>query len=101
MTPVEIIIAVCLGVAPGSAGVLIGYVLCAAYSAACDRWDRLVERWDDDNRFLRYSNGDRIEARQVVIFVFWTTLGLILGGFASGVYVQNFLDLYHLLGVAI
>lgn len=97
MTPIDIIIAVCLGVAPGLAGITIGLLLVVAYDKAVDRWNSFVIRWDYDERFLKIVNIDQVQTRQTIIFCFWTVVGLALGGFAAGCYVESYLGLTWLL----
>jgi sterol desaturase/sphingolipid hydroxylase (fatty acid hydroxylase superfamily) len=97
MTPLEIIVAVCLGLGPALLGPAVGVALAFAYGVACDRWDNFVMRWDEHHRFFNYSNADRTEKRQVLIAAFWAVVGLLLGGFAAGCYVEAHLGLTLLL----
>ena len=93
MSPADIVIAACLGAGPASLGLLLAFFISNCYLQLQYRRSKV----SSDSWFYREFEIDRVSVRCFYIFLFWAIVGLSVGGFAAGVYVQQVLDLYGLL----
>lgn len=89
MTIVQIIIASCLGVAPAVSGFVVGALLASAYGRYAG--------WRAGTRWLSAPEADMVSMRQGTIVGFWLVVGSLLGGFASGCYIENHFSIVGLL----
>lgn len=93
MNALEIIVTVCLGVAPLLVGLFIGALLSVCYEKVRHiRAGRPFVSW-----FHQDYDYEEIENRQKAIFGFWSIVGATVGGFASGAFTQYCLDLIRYL----
>jgi len=91
MTPAQIIVASCLGVAPLLLGFFIGRTLAALYEARNDffgRQENFLGRFWIEYEYV-------IHRRQSTMVVFWTAIGAASGGFLAGSYMQAVWPWWH------
>lgn len=85
MTPANILITVCLALAPLFVGLLIGRTL------------GLLYEWKNDWIGMRrhaffynfYLESEQVQRRMAFILLFWAILGGVAGGFLAGSYLES------------